>query len=44
MILYDRDTALVGFFMGMMRELQRLGTALAMDLDVWSGPLREKDR
>lgn len=43
LILYDRDTALVGFFMGVMRELQRLGTALAMDLDVWGKPLRGRD-
>ena len=39
--LYDGETALVGFFMALMRELQRLGTALAMDLDVWSKGLRQ---
>jgi len=42
MIVYDRDTALVGFFMAFMRKLQPLATALAMDLDVWSETLRER--
>ncbi len=40
MVVYDQDTALVGFFTALMRELQRLGTALAMDLDIWSEELR----
>lgn len=39
-IIYDRDTALVGFFMALIRKLQPLATALAMDLDVWSEELR----
>jgi len=42
--LYDADTALVGFFMALIRKLQPLATALAMDLDVWSRELREHDR
>lgn len=40
MIVYGQDTALVGFFMALMRKLQPLATALAMDLDVWSEELR----
>jgi hypothetical protein len=39
-IIYDRSTALVGFFMALIRKLQPLATALAMDLDVWSATLR----
>lgn len=42
LILYDGDTALVGFFMALIRKLQPLATALAMDLDVWSRELRER--
>lgn len=41
LIVYDRDTALVGFFMALIRKLQPLATALAMDLDIWSKELRE---
>jgi hypothetical protein len=41
LVLYDEDTALVGFFMALIRKLQPLATALAMDLDVWSQELRE---
>jgi hypothetical protein len=44
LILYDKDTALVGFFMALIRKLQPLATALAMDLDVWSRELREHSR
>lgn len=40
-IVYDRSTALVGFFMALIRTLQPLATALAMDLDVWSKRLRD---
>ncbi|MEJ2422816.1 MAG: hypothetical protein P8018_14130 [Acidobacteriota bacterium] len=40
LLAYDRDTALVGFFMALIRKLQPLATALAMDLDVWSQELR----
>jgi hypothetical protein len=40
-IIYDRSTALVGFFMALIRKLQPLATALAMDLDVWSATLRD---
>jgi hypothetical protein len=40
-IIYDRNTALVGFFMALIRKLQPLATALAMDLDVWSATLRD---
>lgn len=43
-IIYDDDTALVGFFMALIRKLQPLATALAMDLDVWSQELREHSR
>lgn len=32
---YPAEFALVGFFLALFRKLQRLGTALAMDLDVW---------
>lgn len=39
-ITYEKATALVGFFMALMRKLQPLATALAMDLDVWSEELR----
>lgn len=42
LIVYAQETALVGFFMGLMRKLQTLGTALAMNLDVWSKDLREE--
>lgn len=41
LIIYDRDTALVGFFMALIRKLQPLATALAMDLNIWSKELRE---
>lgn len=41
LLLYDKDTALVGFFMALIRKLQPLATALAMDLDIWSKELRE---
>lgn len=41
LIIYDQDTALVGFFMALTRKLQPLATALAMDLDVWSRELRK---
>ena len=41
LIFYDADTALVGFFMALIRKLQPLATALAMDLDIWSSELRE---
>ena len=40
-IVYDESTALVGFFMAMIRQLQPLATALSMDLEVWSKPLRD---
>lgn len=40
-LLYAQDTALVGFFMALIRKLQPLATALAMDLDVWSAQLRK---
>ncbi|MGH8543564.1 MAG: DUF6602 domain-containing protein [Gammaproteobacteria bacterium] len=43
MILYDRNTALVGFFMALIRKLQPLATALAMDLNIWSKELREEE-
>lgn len=39
--VYDADTALVGFFTALMRKLQPLATALAMDLDVWTRDLRK---
>jgi hypothetical protein len=40
LLLYDADTALVGFFMALIRKLQPLATALSMDLDIWSRQLR----
>lgn len=43
LIVYTQETALVGFSMGLMRKLQTLGTALAMDLEVWSRGLREDE-
>jgi len=42
LIIYDQSTALVGFFMALIRKLQPLGTALAMDLDIWSERLRDE--
>ena len=39
-----KDTALVGFFMALIRKLQPLATVLAMDLDVWSEPLRAREQ
>jgi hypothetical protein len=41
LVVYEQKTALVGFFIALMRKLQPLGTALAMDLVVWSKELRE---
>lgn len=40
LIVYDQNTALVGFFTALIRKLQPLATALAMDLNVWSEELR----
>jgi hypothetical protein len=40
-IVYEGATALVGFFMAFVRRLQPLGTALAMNLNVWGESLRE---
>jgi len=37
--IYEKDTALVGFFMSLMRQLQPLATALSMDLRVWGASL-----
>lgn len=44
LLVYDRDTALVGFFMALIRKLQPLATALAMDLNVWGEGLRDDSR
>ena len=41
-LVYDHRTALVGFFMALIRKLQPLATALSMDLDVWSEELRDE--
>ncbi len=38
--IYDKDTALVGFFTALIRSLQPLATALAMDLEKWTEELR----
>ena len=38
--IYDKDTALVGFFTALIRSLQPLATALAMDLEKWTEGLR----
>ena len=40
-ITYGQGTALVGFFVALIRKLQPLATALAMDLDIWSRTLRQ---
>lgn len=40
---YPRESALVGFFIGLIRQLQPLATALVMDLDVWGGVLPTND-
>lgn len=44
LVTYEKDTALVGFFIALIRKLQPLATALAMDLDIWGAPLRGKDK
>lgn len=41
--IYDKDTALVGFFTALVHSLQRLGTALAMNLEEWTAGLRTKE-
>ena len=40
-VIYDSSMALAGFLIALISGLQRLGTALAMDLEVWGKHLQE---
>lgn len=41
-VVYDRKMALAGFLIALTAKLQRLGTALAMDLEVWGKQLQDR--
>lgn len=42
-LVYDSSVALVGFLIALTSRLQRLGTALAMDLEVWERHLPSRN-
>lgn len=41
-VIYDASLALAGFLIALISRLQRLGTALAMDLEVWGQQLQHR--